>query len=358
MKATLIRRTAFTLLEVLLALALASLVFVAIAMAVDLQLRVIDAGRTETEEAQLARAILRRMADDLRGAVQYQVIDFSSLESLASNAAGVAGNLQSEDDLVGTDLDPNADSGGNPTGGGGSTGGASGGGGSGDTTGGLDETGSDADSEISPSQDIAATGAPATIPGVYGNQYELQIDVSRLPRPDEYSGVMAMTDGTSPLIIPSDVKTVSYFLRTAGDAALTPMTQGGFTDEATQGGLVRREIDRAVARYAMDSGDITLLDATGDVIAPEVTNLQFQYFDGVSWLQEWDSELMEGLPVAIEIAIAITPRRFLEDAEEGSLGGSASEFFPGEMVYRTVVRLPAAKVAASSTSSEMEDLGL
>lgn len=98
-------RRGFTLLELLLALALAALVFMAIAMAIDLHLRSIDVGRTETEEAQLARAILRRMADDLRSAVQYQVIDFSSLQSLAAGAGESLAGLQSEDDFVGSALD-------------------------------------------------------------------------------------------------------------------------------------------------------------------------------------------------------------------------------------------------------------
>ncbi|MBW3597195.1 MAG: type II secretion system protein GspJ [Planctomycetes bacterium] len=313
----------FTLLELLLALALATLVFAAIAMAIDIHLRIINVGRTETEEAQLARAILRRMSDDLRGAVAYQVIDFSSLDQLASDDATL-GSLQSEDDLTGADLDDES----------------AGGGASGED----DLPAAEDEMPHSSSQDIASTAAPAVIPGVYGNQYELQIDVSRLPRPDEFDAVMMLADGASPMQIPSDIKTVSYYLRAPGDAAAaSPMTQGGFSDEAELGGLVRREIDRAVARYDADYGDVTLLDAAGDVIAPEVTGLEFRYFDGVGWLLEWDSELMGGLPVAVEIALAITPRRFLETGEDAVFGASAGEYFPGEIVYRMVVRLPAAQ---------------
>lgn len=324
-------RAGMTLLELLLALSLTGMVFVAIGMAIDLHLRSIDIGRTETEEAQLARALLRRMADDLRAAVQYQVIDFSSLQSVAPGATDL-GDLQSEDDLVGTGLDP--ENLGELIGGGGMS------------------TGQAADA--STSQDIAATAAPAAVPGVYGNQYELQIDVSRLPRPDEYQGVMALDAGASPLQIPSDVKTVSYFLRPPDDAqAAAPTTQGGFADEAPQGGLVRRELDRAVARLASDSGDGALLDATGDVLAPEVTGLEFRYFDGTQWLFDWDSDAMGGLPAAVEIAIAITPRRFLESDENSLLGGGADEPFPGEVVYRMVVRLPAAKPAPATPVEEL-----
>ena len=56
----------FTLIEVLLSLGLAALVLVALATAVDVHLRCVQSGRTHVEEAQLARALLHRIADDLR----------------------------------------------------------------------------------------------------------------------------------------------------------------------------------------------------------------------------------------------------------------------------------------------------
>jgi type II secretory pathway pseudopilin PulG len=321
----------FTLLELLLALALSMLVFAAIAMAINFHLRTINVGRTETEEAQLARALMRKMADDLRGAVAYQVIDYSSLAQLAPGAESLGG-LQSEDDLVGADLQSG-----------------------GEESGDLEEElpAGDEDVIAPASQDIAATAAPAVIPGVYGNQYELQIDVSRLPRPDEFDSLMALADGMS-LQIPSDIKTVSYYLQAPGDASASTMMQRGFADEAELGGLVRREIDRAAARYAADYGDATMLDAAGEVIAPEVTGLEFRYFDGVAWLMEWDSELMGGLPVAVEIALAITPRRFLENAENAAFGEAAGELFTGEIVYRMVVRLPAAQPIPPPAADPME----
>ena len=62
------RRNGFTLIEVLLSLGLAALVLVALATAVDVHLRCVQTGRTHVEEAQLARALLHRIGDDLRNA--------------------------------------------------------------------------------------------------------------------------------------------------------------------------------------------------------------------------------------------------------------------------------------------------
>jgi type II secretory pathway pseudopilin PulG len=62
-------RVGFTLLEVLLALALVVVVLGLLGIAIDVHLRVADASLNEVEETQSARLVLRRMADDLRKAI-------------------------------------------------------------------------------------------------------------------------------------------------------------------------------------------------------------------------------------------------------------------------------------------------
>ena len=49
--------------------------------------------------------------------------------------------------------------------------------------------GTDTDSsETSQTEDTASASTLPPVPGLYGNQYELQVDVSRLPRVDRCSG--------------------------------------------------------------------------------------------------------------------------------------------------------------------------
>jgi prepilin-type N-terminal cleavage/methylation domain-containing protein len=62
-------RNAFTLLEVLLAMALAAVLLALLTSTVAVQLRLLQAGRASVEEAQLGRALLRQMADELRRVV-------------------------------------------------------------------------------------------------------------------------------------------------------------------------------------------------------------------------------------------------------------------------------------------------
>ena len=103
-------RTGFTLLELMLALALSALVFVAIGMALDLNLRALNTRRANAEESQLARALLRRIADDLRGAVVFETVDFSKVagtDEMLEAALGseVTDLLGDETDLLGDETE-------------------------------------------------------------------------------------------------------------------------------------------------------------------------------------------------------------------------------------------------------------
>jgi hypothetical protein len=221
----------------------------------------------------------------------------------------------------------------------GSTAGAAG---TGTSATGTDAAATDSASTTEPLQ----SGVPAAVPGIRGGPNWIDIDVSHLPRPEEFHGVITMGAETSIMQLPSDIKTVSYYLQPL-DALSDDeksMTQGGFTEEAKHGGLVRRVIDRATARTAYLMNDTTFLDKAGDVIAPEITSVQFRYFDGSLWVEEWDSEAYGGLPVAVEITLGITPMRFLQtDEDDVPFGGGTDELFQGEMYYHMWVRLPAAR---------------
>ena len=80
----------FTLLEVILAVALTAILMAIIAGAIDFHMRQLTVRRTQIEEAQLARAVLRRIADDLRAVVVYRPVDFSSVEAMNDTADAAA----------------------------------------------------------------------------------------------------------------------------------------------------------------------------------------------------------------------------------------------------------------------------
>jgi hypothetical protein len=329
-----------TLLELLLALALSGVVMGVITMAIDLNLRTLDTGRAEVEQARLAQAVLRHIADDIRNAVAYQPIDLSSARQTAAGAdvAGIMDDGFNPDDLGGFSDSGIADF----------------------------DLGLDASLEAGltiNTLDIEGTVEPTGVPGLYGNQFELQVDVSRLPRIDQYERVLSAEDPTASADIPSDVKTISYYLRTEEG---TGIGIAGSGETVPSLGLIRRQLDRAVASWSAENGTLDAAEYPGQVLAAEVNYLEFRYFDGTDWLTEWDSEAMGSLPLAVEITIGIDPSggRELEEMDVGQ-AADATQQMAAETLHRLVVHLPMGKAVLledmmleGEMSSGMEGLDL
>ena len=87
------RRGGFTLLEVLVASALAVILMAALYVALDVQLKLAEAGRESIEEATLTRAILHRMEVDLSAGIGPVAppIDNSAKNSAKQSGSGTGG---------------------------------------------------------------------------------------------------------------------------------------------------------------------------------------------------------------------------------------------------------------------------
>ena len=106
-------------------------------------------------------------------------------------------------------------------------------------------------------------------------------------------------------------------------------------------GLVRRELDRAVAEFASNSGSLSALLDAGKVIAPEIVGVEFGYFDGVEWRMEWDTEVEGGLPVAIQVVLALESSAARRAAEAQGLTVNSTAANEANLdYYRLVVSLP------------------
>ncbi|MHC4406314.1 MAG: prepilin-type N-terminal cleavage/methylation domain-containing protein [Planctomycetota bacterium] len=317
-------RQGYTLLEVLLALALAAMVFLALAMAVDFQLRAVEAGRDGVEEAQLARVLLHRMAADLRGAVPYQAIDYDSLGS----TDGSGGESSGTDGMTGE---------------------------MGEDSGDWDledwelEEDEDADAGTETTGEALESGVPQSVPGVYGGTDWIQVDVGRLPRLELNESTAMPVDGAVPATINSgDVRTVAYFV-----AAADQLGGALAADGSPAAGLVRRESDRAASAYASDQGFLEWNGLASTPLATEVQSIEFSYFDGTDWVDEWDSGEMGGLPFAVEILLTVGPSQ--QGVDEFSPAADAALPEGDSLVYRLVVDLPAAKASYGEEASGETD---
>lgn len=281
-------RPAFTLFELILAIALSATLLALVGTAVNLYLVRMDKGQTRVEEAQLARSILSTIAADIRAATVYQTQDISTVEQLAAAAAEFdPDSIEAAGAFGGSLLGGSADQGAN----------------AGTTL-------------LGPSNSQSSQqSANSVLPGVNGLADELQVDVMRLPRLDELfpsqpqQGATLVSTAAAGVPRPSDAKTVRYFIRQGATidpsapaaAAITATTQDG------AGGLVRQTVDRAVREVAEQSANSQLLESGQVLLAPEVTQIQFVYFDGTTVYDVWDMQERGSIPTAIEVRVWIAP---------------------------------------------------
>jgi hypothetical protein len=256
-------RPAFTLLEMILAAAVAVMLLAALYVAMDLQLRHAEAARDVVVETALVRTLFNRITADITPNLGQADPTRYTSQSGSGGSGGGGG-------ASGTGA---AGSGGNTSGAGASGTGAAGSGGSG-TTG-------------------AASSSPAVTTGnqtylvVQGDSSTLTLFISRVP-PDPNNANNPQAQ--QPF---SDQRRIYYWL------------SGG-----SPGGLARQELLQVTSTDAVngsvppDSGD-----PNSKLLAPEVKSLQFQYFDGSDWQDSWDGTQpgSDGVtPIGPPLAIAVT----------------------------------------------------
>ncbi len=329
---------AFTLLEVLLSMVLLVVLISVVAGTIDFHLKQLTMRKTRIEESQLARVVLRRIADDLRAVAVSRPIDIGQATADAVSGTAGAGAIGGAADAM-------------------AAGGAS------SDLASVAGADSAAGAEGAAAASVGVEAAPPAGPGLYGTAYQLQLDVGRIPRFEEYS-LMAAQAQTTALGLASDVRTVTYYLaepsargtNSVADSTSDMMSSRygiGLYDggDGLGGGLVRRAVDRAVERYAMETADYGLVSPQVDVLAPEVVMLEFQYFDGSQWLSEWDSDQMGGVPLAVQVAVQIDTGRTDERTARKRDAGAATDLV-APRVYRLVVQLPAAEPLTTSSETD------
>jgi hypothetical protein len=176
--ATTIRRRGISLMEVILAAALSALLLAGVTAGIHYYMVQLTVSQTRVQEAQLARAIMRMIESDLRSAVWKAEVDLSSLDEMASNS--MSSSLSGMEDMLGEDM-----------------------------LGELDLMAPEM--ETDPLGMMLESGTPPAV-GMFGNATEIRFDVSRLPRPDQYQQEFLGLSEQRLADMPSDIKTVNYFL--------------------------------------------------------------------------------------------------------------------------------------------------
>lgn len=326
------RRGGFSILEVLLAMVLSTALLAGLFSALSLFMRSFDSGRTNVEQAQLARAMLRQISGDLRAAV----IDSSNTGSSTgpANPLALPSDFQSPVDEAPASpdtLSPERIQVLSPV---------------------ITESvPREAATRLVGTSDrldlcVRSTGAAAALAALIATSE---------PTTDTYPDGTTATGPSNP----GRVLQVSYFCQDPTDPDRLPLDPTGQvaraesarTDEELPGvGLVRREapwsesaredsfadahalapVDSMTTSTGEDSPALpenmasvptsprerqvpTSLDLAPivETRTPEIVAVAFRYFDGSAWYSSWDSASDGGLPVAVDVSFW-----FAEPADE------------------------------------------
>jgi prepilin-type N-terminal cleavage/methylation domain-containing protein len=218
-------RQGFTLVEVIAAIAISTVLIAAVYVTLGLMLNSVRAGKEAIASLQIVRGTAVRLKADIRQSLGLLVTAPAVQSALSGAGSGGAG-------------------------------------GTGTGTGGAASSSSDPQ----PYQFNL---------GLQGDDTQMTIYASRLPSYNQ-------ADADTPNTILSDLRTITY--------------------SANGGGLVRQEVINVLSTSDPTSDPAT----TTEVLAPEVTEVHFQYFDPIAnaWQTQWDGTT-NGPPAAVEVTLTI-----------------------------------------------------
>lgn len=285
-------RRAFSLIEVIVALALSVVLISAIYGAISLHWRYETLGRERIDRAQVSLAILRKMSEDV-GSVMFSVPKIEETEDSTTTTST-------------------------------------------ETTSSTEETSTETNT---------AVDAPVSL-GIVGTADSLQLDVSQPQVQDFVTVVDPSAPSTTPVPIQSEMVRVTWAL-VRPNRSLDPDATG-LQSLIANPALARDVTDRLQESVPEDTASALSTTSTtteipeSSILAREVVALQFRYYDGYSWVSEWDSTEKGRLPRAVEVSMGFLNQEY-KPAGSLNLPGSASM-----TTIKHVIQVPASTPVTGS----------
>jgi prepilin-type N-terminal cleavage/methylation domain-containing protein len=313
-------RRGFTLMEIVLAIALTSVVMYLLMTAIELYMIRVDSSRNRVESAQLARALLDRMASDLTATRLYA----TPIQGGGRQGGGPSGQGPGGGASGGQGGNQNA----GPQG---FNGGAGAGGSGGSNKGGGSSGGS-------------MSSFAGDVQGLYGTAEELRIDRAAYPNwqraarpgdPLEPATTVDMPVSVRYYYVEGDRLTADEFAKRGVSAEETATSIGGLYREVIPTAAIINESNPLAGTTQYEGSKIELL-------APEVVKVEFVYFRGQTEIDVWDSFKDEALPSGVEVRLTLYEPAFQDsdEADERSRLTQAT-YRENELVeYRRFVRMP------------------
>jgi type II secretory pathway pseudopilin PulG len=338
-------RSAFTILELLIAVGLTSILMLALFSAMSIYFDLQLDSHEEITREQIARTLFRQMSRDIQSVVfvkQKLVDDGTSGTSTSQSGSGSSSSTGSSASGSGSSSGTSGSGSGSPGSGGtdSTTGGTSGGSGSSATGSTSSSSSSSLDGDSYGESSIDPETALMTYTnGLVGTANDLQLFISR---PDRNLSYVSSQELTSTTQRTSDLFIVRYLMAQKGGGGLASAIAEREDQSGETGaiGLAKMQGDLFGLSTAVATDEDVPQVGASTLLAREVSSLQFRYFDGLSWQEQWDSTALNELPKAIEIVLTLRNQQssgtaFTED--------STDAFAYPDSKHRMVVQIPVAE---------------
>lgn len=320
-------RRAFSLIELIVALALSVILISAIYGAISLHWRYETLGREQIDRSQLSLAIFRKLSEDV-GSVMFSEPPAATEDDSASTGTSTTSSGTSSSTASTTSTTTSS----------GSTG----------VSGTTDSTSGTTPSGGAETSSAAASTVVPTSLGIVGTADYIQLDVSL---PQMLDAVIPVDPSTSDPVQPaSDLLRITWML-------IRPQRAEEFTtgvDSLVRNpALARYSEDRLAESASVESSESDIATTSSDssttlpeipdssILAREIVALQFRYFDGYSWVTDWDSTTMGRLPRAIEVSMGFLDAPRFGSATKSSLAASVT-------TVKHVILVPASSPVSGS----------
>lgn len=263
-------RPGFTLLEVLIALGLTVVLLSGVYGAIEMYWRYETAGRAEIAQAQLLRGLTRQITTDFNSLVMHVP------ETVVGSEAAAEGSSSTSSTSTGS------------------------------STGSTSLTGSSTGTSTSSGSTVTASTSPLTMGGIVegeppltfglvGTADSLSITVSQ---PSRTRSASTLAQASVAPMQSSDLMVISYGLAPIAPELMTILMEDLDSTRPSMG-LGRRVMDL----YTPEA----LPDGLGpeSLLAYEISEVSFRYFDGTGWIDTWDSQLTGTLPTAVEFQFGL-----------------------------------------------------
>ncbi len=334
-------RAAYTMLELMIAVGLTSLLMIALFAAMQQYFSLQLDSNEEITRQQIARSLLRQMTRDIQSVVFVKKLandetsgtSTSVSEGSSSTSSSTSGSSSSASGSTGSSTSESSTSG-NGTSGGTSS--------SSTSTGSTSSSSSTLDGNSYGQSSIDPETVMTTYTnGLVGTATDLQLFVSR---PDKSLSYVASQDLTSTSQRSSDLMIIRYLMAQSGGGGLASAIADKESIGTDSGpiGIAKLEGDLFGLSTAVETSEESPQLAASKLLAKEVSGLQFRYYDGLTWQESWDSNALNEMPKAIEITLTLRNQEDAGDTFSGSDKDTDPYAIP-ETTHRMVVPIPVAE---------------